>query len=512
MSDHRNAPRIVIDLDLPGPVVSRHLYGHFAEHLGRCIYGGFWVGEDSSTPNLAGIRADVVEALRALRVPNLRWPGGCFADEYHWRDGIGPRSERPRMVNSHWGDVVEDNSFGTHEFLALCELLGADPYVNGNVGSGTVRELSEWIEYLTRADDSPMAALRRRNGRDQPWRVPFIGIGNEPWGCGGNMRAEAYADLARRYATYVRNHGENQVYRIAAGANADDYAWTEALMKALGCVSCGDTTAFEAVSLHYYTMSGTWADKGHATSFGQDDYYRTMAAATRIDELLTRHSTVMDRYDPGRRIGLVLDEWGTWWNVEDGTNPGFLYQQNTLRDALVASVHFDAFHRHADRLVMANIAQTVNVLQAMILTDPETGALVLTPTYHVFAMNTGHHDAASLAVHIVGAGTRQVAGGTLPLLSASATTRGDTALVSITNLDADAGCTTVLDLRGRGVTGHSATILTASAIQAHNTPDSPDQVRPQAFEGVRPHPRGLQLELPAHSYVTVELALEETDD
>ena len=330
------------------------------------------MGEDSDVPNVGGIRTDVVEALRALAIPNLRWPGGCFADEYHWRDGIGPRDQRPRMVNSHWGDVVEDNSFGTHEFLHLCELLGADPYVNGNFGSGTVREMKEWVEYLTRADDSPMASLRRANGRDEPWEVPFFGIGNEAWGCGGNMRAEAYADLARQYATYVRNHGENQVYRIAAGANSDDYSWTEALMKALGCLGCNREVAgpFQAVSLHYYTMTGPWQDKGAATVFTDDEYDRTIAAAHHVEELLTRHSTVMDRFDPYKKVGLVLDEWGTWWNAEPGTNPGFLYQQNTLRDALVAAVHFDAFHRHADRLVMANIAQTVNVLQAMILTEP----------------------------------------------------------------------------------------------------------------------------------------------
>jgi len=502
--------RVVVDLDLEGPVISRHLYGHFAEHLGRCIYGGFWVGEDSDVPNVGGIRTDVVEALRALAIPNLRWPGGCFADEYHWRDGIGPRDQRPRMVNSHWGDVVEDNSFGTHEFLDLCELLGADPYVNGNVGSGTVREMSEWMEYLTRSDDSPMAALRRENGREEPWKVPFFGIGNEAWGCGGNMRAEAYADLARRYATYVRNHGGNEVYRIAAGANSDDYAWTEALMTALGCLGCNREAAgpFQAVSLHYYTMTGPWQDKGEATVFTDDEYDRTIAAAHHIEELLTRHSTVMDRYDPYKKVGLVLDEWGTWWNVEPGTNPGFLYQQNTLRDALVAAVHFDAFHRHADRLVMVNIAQTVNVLQAMILTDPDTGALVLTPTYHVFAMNTGHHDAASLVAHVRGDDVlREIDGTERPVLSASASTKNGTALVSLSNLDAGADRTVVLDLRGRAVTGHHARILTAPTLATHNTPDAPDAVAPVDHAGVRPHSDGLEVDLPAHSYVTVALTL-----
>jgi len=499
----------VINLDLPGPTISRHVYGHFAEHLGRCIYGGFWVGEDSDVPNERGLRSDVVAALRELAIPNLRWPGGCFADDYHWRDGIGPRGQRPRMVNSHWGDVVEDNAFGTHEFMDLCELLGADAYVSANIGSGSVREMSDWIEYLTRADGAPMAAERRANGRDEPWKVPFWGLGNEAWGCGGNLRVEQFASLARQYATYTRDHGDNRVYRIAAGANADDYAWTETLMRSFDDLAADDAPAgpFQAVSLHYYTMTGPWSDKGDATSFSADEWYVALARAARMEDLLQRHGTVMDRYDPHRKVGLVVDEWGTWWNVEPGTNPGFLYQQNTLRDALVATTHFDAFHRHADRVVMANIAQTVNVLQAVLLTDPDTGALVRTPTFHVFEMNRGHHDAASLDVHLRDVGSREVDGRELPLVSASASVRGDEALVSLSNLDADRPRSLVLDLRGRSVEGFSARALTAGALNAHNTPDEPDAVAPAAHDGVRRHERGLEVDLPPHSYVTIALDL-----
>nr|WP_245349386.1 alpha-L-arabinofuranosidase C-terminal domain-containing protein [Brachybacterium fresconis] len=502
---------------MPGPTISRHLYGHFAEHLGRCIYGGFFVGEDSEIPNIRGIRRDVVEALRALQIPNLRWPGGCFADDYHWKDGLGPREDRPRMVNSHWGDVVEDNSFGTHEFMDLVELLGTAPYVNGNVGSGTVAEMSEWVEYLTRADDSPMASLRRENGRDEPWAVPFFGIGNEPWGCGGTMRAEDYAALARQYSTYVRDQGGdpgNHVTRIAAGASDDDFAWTESLMRAAQNLegADGESGPYQAISMHYYTMSGPWADKGSATEFTDQEWYLTLSRATRAEELVARHSTVMDQYDPHRKVGLVFDEWGTWWNVEPGTNPGFLYQQNTVRDALVASIHFDGFHRHADRLIMANIAQTVNVLQAMILTDPDTGALVLTPTYHVFAMNAGHQDASALATHVVlPEQPREVDGRSLPMISASASVRPQegTALVSLSNLDADAPRTLVLDLRGRTVTGHRVTVLTGASTAAHNTPEDPRAVAPAPLEDIRDHERGLEITLPAHSYTTVELQLGE---
>ncbi|AXK46308.1 alpha-N-arabinofuranosidase [Brachybacterium saurashtrense] len=506
--------RVVIDLDLPGATISRHLYGHFAEHLGRCIYGGFYVGEDSEIPNTRGIRDDVVEALRALHIPNLRWPGGCFADDYHWRDGIGPREDRPRMVNSHWGDIVEDNSFGTHEFMDLVELLGTEAYVNGNVGSGTVAEMSDWIEYLTRADDSPMASLRRENGRDEPWTVPFFGIGNEAWGCGGNMRAEDYAALARQYATYVRDHGGNRVTRIAAGANVDDYAWTEALMRAATNLERRDGAAgpYQAISLHYYTMTGPWEDKGDATDFSDEEWYLTLSRAARAEELVARHATVMDHYDPHKKVGLVFDEWGTWWNVEPGTNPGFLYQQNTVRDALVAGIHFDGFHRHADRLLMANIAQTVNVLQAMILTDPESGALVLTPTYHVFAMNAAHQDARALAAHVLlPEEVTEVDGRPLPRVSASASLREeeDAALVSLSNLDASAPRTLVLDLRGREVTGHEATVLTGASTAAHNTPEQPDAVAPAPLTDVREHERGLEITLPPHSFATVRLQLGE---
>ena len=498
--------RVVVDLDLPGPTISRHLYGHFAEHLGRCIYGGFFVGEDSEIPNTRGTRDDVVAALRALHIPNLRWPGGCFADEYHWKDGIGPREQRPRMVNSHWGDVVEDNSFGTHEFMDLVELLGTEAYISGNVGSGTVAEMSEWVEYLTRADDSPMAALRRSNGRDEPWTVPYFGIGNESWGCGGNMRPEDYAALARQYATYVRDHGEHRVTRIASGANVDDYAWTETLMRP----APGGRAPGRAPSPRHHTMAGPWEAKGSATEFTEDEWYTALSRASRTEELVARHATIMDQHDPEKRIGLVLDEWGTWWDVEPGTNPGFLYQQNTVRDALVASIHFDGFHRHADRLVMANIAQTVNVLQAMILTDPDSGALVLTPSYHVFAMNAGHQDAAALAPHVVLPGAAaQVDGRARPLVSASASLREDdgTALVSLTNLSADGPRTLVLDLRGREVTGHEATVLTGTTTAAHNTPEQPDAVVPAPLTEVRPHERGLEVTLPPHSVATVRLTL-----
>jgi alpha-N-arabinofuranosidase len=514
----QRSARAVIDLDVSGPTISKHLYGHFAEHLGRCVYGGFWVGEDSPIPNEGGLRLDVIEALRALDIPNLRWPGGCFADSYHWRDGVGPKQDRPVMVNTSWGDVEENNHFGTHEFMALCELLGADAYVNGNVGSGTVQEMSEWVEYLTRDGDSPPVRLRKANGREQPWKVPFWGIGNEAWGCGGNMRPEAYADLAVRYATFLRDHDGNELHRIAAGAADDDLAWTEALMKAVSCLGCTrqPRSVFQSISFHYYSFAGDGISKGSATDFTEAQYYRTIAKAADIDRVIAAHSAVMDAYDPGRRIGLVCDEWGTWWEVEPGTNPAFLQQQNTLRDALVASLHFDVFHKHAARLRMANIAQTVNVLQAMILTDESSGRIVRTPTYHVFAMNKGHQDAASLPVHLTERPDRVAFDDDrVDPLSISASTkdgpRGSTALVSVSNFALDSETSLRLDLRGREVTGAHARILTADKPQDHNTATAPDAVAPADFavalgSGALGSTE-LTAVLPPHSFVTVELQL-----
>ncbi|MDR0731439.1 MAG: alpha-N-arabinofuranosidase, partial [Treponema sp.] len=388
--------RIVVKAQDGDVKISRHIYGHFSEHLGRCIYGGYWVGNDpeaaASIPNTRGIRNDIVAALRQIRIPNLRWPGGCFADEYHWEDGIGPREGRPKMINTHWGGVTEDNSFGTHEFLDLCEQLSdpagprCEPYICGNVGSGTVQELSRWVEYCNFDGISPMAELRKKNGRDKPWKVRLWGIGNENWGCGGDMTPEFYADNYRRYACYARNYGDARLYKIACGPAGDDYNWTEVIMK-----NTAGTGLLNGLALHHYTVPGEWSHKGSATEFSEAEWFSTLRKALYTEELLQKHSAIMDRYDPQRKVGLVMDEWGTWYDVEPGTNPGFLYQQNSLRDALVAGIHFNSFNNHAERLYMANIAQTINVLQSVILT--EGPKMILTPTYHAFDMYKVHQDA-----------------------------------------------------------------------------------------------------------------------
>ena len=489
---------IIVNTDIQRGKINKNIYGHFPGHLGRCIYEGIWVGEDSPIPNTKGIRNDVLDALKKIKVPVLRWPGGCFADEYHWKDGVGPRETRKRMVNTHWGGVVENNHFGTHEFMLLCELLNCEPYICGNVGSGTVQEMSEWVEYMTFEGESPMANWRRENGREEPWTLTYFGVGNENWGCGGNMRAEYYADLYRQYQTYVRNYNGNKIYKIAGGANSSDYHWTEVLMK-------NAHKMMDGISLHYYTVPGTWADKGSAVDFEENEWFITMKKAMHMDELITKHSSIMDQYDPEKRVGLIIDEWGTWFNVEKGTNPGFLYQQNTLRDALVAGLHFNIFHKHSERVQMTNIAQTVNVLQSMILTEGEK--MILTPTYHVFDMFKVHHDAERLDVETF-YGTYEFDGKVLPQVSVSASKNTEGIIhISLCNIDHHNDVDFELELRGlpSSHTRVTGTILTGDSMNAHNTFEQPDVVKVEDFHNVTFSKNKLHIELPAKSVVTITI-------
>jgi alpha-N-arabinofuranosidase len=488
--------RIVVNADLGEEKISRHIYGHFSEHLGHCIYDGYWVGEDATVPNTRGIRKDVVEALINSSIPNLRWPGGCFADEYHWMDGIGPGETRPKMVNTHWGGVTEDNSFGTHEFLDLCEQLGTEPYICGNVGSGSVEEMADWVEYINFDGTSPMADLRRSNGRDQAWGITYWGVGNENWGCGGNMRPEFYADQYRRYATYCRNYGDHRLKKIAGGSHDGNLHWTEVMMKEI------PHHMMWGLSLHHYMTD--WSNKGSATDFGLEEYWKTMDMALNFGKLLDGHIRVMDRYDPEGRVALVVDEWGTWWDVEPGTNPGFLYQQNTMRDAFVAAISLNHFNKRCKRIKMANLAQTVNVLQAMVLTREEK--MVLTPTYHVFEMFKVHQDAVLLPLSVesdlrCGPGSQELAALNV---SGSRDEQGKVHL-TLVNIHPEEALDMLLDIRGMQVSEVSGRILTSDRISDHNTFDDPERVQPEVFKGFRMASEGIRLKLPAKSVLVLEI-------
>lgn len=477
--------------------INKNIYGHFSEHLGRCIYQGLFVGKDSAIPNKNGMRTDVVEALKNIKVPVLRWPGGCFADEYHWQDGIGPQENRKRMVNTNWGGVVEDNSFGTHEFLELCEQIGCEPYINANVGSGTVREMAEWVEYLNSEGDSTVVRTRWANGRKEPWGVKYWGIGNENWGCGGNMRPEYYADEFRRYQTYCRNYSGHKLYRIACGPSDFNYEWMEKVMGIAG-------RYMDAITVHYYTLaSDSWAHKGASTGFDGATYYKTLFKASRMDELVSNHLQIMNRYDPEHRVGLIVDEWGTWYDVEPGTNPGFLYQQNTMRDALVAAITLNIFNKHCDRIVMANIAQMVNVLQAVILTEGDE--MVLTPTYHVFDLYKAHQDAKEADCFVqtekTGAGDYMI-----DQVTASASEKNGVLTVTLSNADIEKTADVCLRIEGATARGVKARVV-SGAMDAYNDFGAGDRVKVEAFDGVYCEDGAVRVTMPACSVMEISVTL-----
>lgn len=478
-------------------VIPREIYGQFAEHLGSCIYGGIWVGPDSKIANTDGYRNDVLNALRELHIPVLRWPGGCFADEYHWRDGIGPKENRPRMVNNNWGGTIEDNSFGTHEFLNLCELLNCEPYVSGNVGSGTVEELAKWVEYMTSDGDSPMANLRRKNGRDKAWKVKYLGVGNESWGCGGDMRPEFYGDMFRRYAVYCRNFDGNRLFKVATGASDYDYDWTEVLMKNVG-------NKMNGISLHYYTVTGWNGSKGSATKFNDTQYYWTLGKCLEIESVIKKHIGIMDKYDPKRNVSLMVDEWGTWWDVEPGTNPGHLFQQNSMRDAFVAALSLNVFHKYTSRVKMTNIAQVVNVLQSMILT--KDADMVLTPTYYVFQMYAPHQNAKFIPFDLQCDKMAVDGDRIVPTISATASKSDNGNVnISLANICLDKAQKLTVDLGDIKAKTINGRILTSKYATDHNTFDDPNHVEPTEFKSARIVKGKLEVDMPAMSIVTLEL-------
>ncbi len=478
------------------PTIDKNIYGHFAEHLGRCIYGGFFVGDTSSIPNTAGVRNDIIKALKELKIPNLRWPGGCFADTYHWKDGIGPKEERPSIVNKWWGGTTEDNSFGTNDFLNLCEVLGAEPYLSGNVGSGTVQELADWVQYANFAGKSPMSDLRKKNGRNEPWKVKFWGVGNEAWGCGGNMTADYYVGEYRKYATFMSDwENTGGLTRIASGSNSADYNWTETLMKGIPLNMLG------GVGVHHYAVID-WAKKGDAVDYTEFEYFETMKSALKMEELVTKHAAIMDKYDPGKKVAMVVDEWGAWYEVEKGTNPGFLYQQNTMRDAVLAGATLNIFNNHADRVRMANLAQCVNVLQAVILTD--NAKMLLTPTYYVMQLYSVHQDAKQLPISIKSP-LYTYNGESLPALSASASKdKNGLVHISLVNVDAKKQNAIEIDLNEIGLKTVTGMIISASKLQDFNSFDNPTKIKPVAFKGYEIKKGKLTVNVPPFSVIMLE--------
>ena len=496
---------VTIQADRPGATISRQIFGQFAEHLGTGIYGGVWVGPDSEIPNVRGIRTDVVDALKAIKVPNVRWPGGCFADEYHWRNGIGAPSERRATVNANWGGAIEPNTFGTDEFMDFVGQIGTEAYISINVGSGTFEEAQEWLAYMTADQRSAAGAERAANGHPAPYKVKYLGIGNENWGCGGNMRPEHYADLMKRYARFTRNYnpaqqGAETMQRIAVGPTDDDASYTESVMKAWS--ERDWSWSIEGLSLHSYTVP-QWPPSLPSTGFGEDDYALILATTLKMDERIARHSAIMDKYDPEKAVPLVVDEWGVWLAPTPGSPDGFLQQQNSMRDAILAALNFNIFARHADRVRMANIAQMVNVLQAMILTDgPE---MVLTPTYWVHKLYLPMQDATFVPVEFE-AGEYRRGDVVLPGVDAVAMRDGGGKLwLALVNLDPGEAKDVSVEVAGSAVRSAQGEVLTAPNVNSINTFDAPDTIRPEPIAGTVRAGR-VTVRLPARSVAMVGLA------
>jgi alpha-L-arabinofuranosidase len=475
--------KLTIDTYKTGAKIDSNIFGQFAEHLGNGIYEGVWVGRDSKIPNTRGIRNDVVQALRALKVPNVRWPGGCFADEYHWRKGIGPASQRVVTLNPNWGGVTEPNSFGTHEFMDFLNQIGAEAYISVNVGSGTPQEAAEWMEYMTTAQSTTLGKERAANGHPDPYRVPYLGIGNESWDCGGNMTADYYLSQLKIYSRFVRNFNpaqqdQDKMLRIAVGPGGEDSPrwteWTETIMKAYQQHTW--SWDIDGLSIHSYTV-GKWPPSYGSNSFGEAEYAQILKFTLHMDDLIAKHSAIMDKYDPQKKVAMVVDEWGSWYAPLPGSNPGFLVQQNSQRDAILAALNLNIFARHADRVRMANIAQMINVLQAMIMTDKEK--MVLTPTYHVFKMYVPFQDATFVPV-VFDAGTYTHGDITLPRVDViAAKDKAGKLWLAITNVDPNQPLNLEANISGLVAKSVVGETLTAAKVDSVNTFDFPNTVAPK---------------------------------
>ena len=491
--------RIVLDLSKAKDTINKNIYGHFSEHLGRCIYDGFYVGENNKNiPNKKGIRLDIVEALKKLKIPVLRWPGGCFADHYHWKDAIGPKNQRKPIENMMWGNVREDNSFGTNEFLDMCEMINADPYLAVNMGGGSVEEAVDWVKYVNHPNGtSYLTDMRQKNGRTKPWNVKYWGVGNESWDCGGHMDVDYYVDQYKKYATMMTTYNNSEgLFRIAVGPGTEDFHWTEVLMRDI------PKKLIDGVSIHHYSVIN-WSKKSSATNFTEDEYFRTMEQAYRMERMINGNSEVMDKYDPEKKVALIVDEWGGWYEVEPGTNGAFLYQQNSMRDAMIAGLTLNIFNNHCDRVRMANLAQTINVLQAVILTNKEK--MILTPTYHVMEMYNVHQNALMIPL-AVSSNDFTLGEKKIKAVSASASKdkNGDVH-ISLVNIDAHNEQEITIELGDLSAKSVAGRVLRSEKLQDHNSFDNPGKVKPSVFNNAVLNGNSVSVKLPPFSVVVLTL-------
>jgi alpha-N-arabinofuranosidase len=471
--------------------ISKHIYGHFAESPGTAVYPGIWVGPDSSIPNTRGIRKDVVEALQNVKAANLRWPGGAYAERYRWRDGIGPLSSR--KPHEEFND--ETNEFGTHEFLDFCDMVGCEPYLCCSTTSGTVEEARDWLRYLTADDDSGPAKLRRKNGRREPWNARLWAVGNEVWAyCD---KPAPYAGKFLEYEEAMRAATDQDLYLVACGPGGTRYDWTDTLMRIVG-------TRMEGLAFHHYTLAGPWADKGPALGFTEQHWALSMQNSFGIETMVYKHSEIMDRYDPGKKVALVMDEWGVWHSGASHMPEDCPHSPGTIRDAIVAAMMLNMFNNHCERLRVANIAMLVNALHPLYITHEDR--LLRTPTSHVYEMFTVHHEATMLPL-ITTADRGLPYDYTMPGFNASAS-RDDAGRIHLTlcNVTVDSDREISCRLASGNINSARGRILTSDAIDGHNTFREPDRVAPAPFEGASIDNGIVKIALPARSVVLLELA------
>jgi alpha-L-arabinofuranosidase len=477
----------------PIGTISPNVYSHFTEHLGGCIYGGIWVGEGSKIPNIGGIRKALVDRLKLLNPPVIRWPGGCFADSYNWRDGVGPRDKRPRHTN-FWANTpylekapdgpqkYDPNEFGTNEFARFCRLVNAQPYFAANLRGLSAHDFDEWIEYCNSpAGSTSLAELRAQGGESNPINVRYWGVGNESWGCGGSFTGDEYAVEFRRFVEWTPRFGLDLNF-IASGPNVADYAWTRSFFEKLVEKGNGALKNVFGTALHYYC--GTTGN-GEANQFDAAGWYELLAKANRMEELITNHWQIMGEADTERRVKLVVDEWGAWHHTDPSIDPSYLWCYfPTLRDALVSGITLDTFNRHADKVAMANAAQLVNNIHTSFVTAGDR--LTVTPVYHVFAMYGAH--AGGTSVRTLISASRQDGNWAqgLPALAGSCSLHDKRAVLTIVNPDLHNAQETEIDVLGARIARVRATVLTSDDMRARNTFDQPRAVEPTSNNGGAP--------------------------
>ena len=479
--------RIEVLPDEPIGIIAPEIYGHFPEHIGGVVYDGIWVGEDSKVANIDGIRQALVEHMRRLKPPVVRWPGGCFADSYNWRDGVGPRAQRPRRTNFWIVDEglrlapdgpqkFDPNSFGTNEFGRFCRLIGAQPYLAANLRSATARDFYDWVEYCNApAGKTTLSDQRAAAGDPEPFGVRYWGVGNESWGCGGNFTPEEYAAEFRRFTAWVPDYGVPLRF-IGSGPSGGDLDWTRRFFARLAERDKGLLGSMYGWGMHYYC--GT-AGKGQAVDFTEDDWYELLEKAVLMEPLILKNWAAMAETDPEHKVKLIVDEWGAWHRAGTEVDPAFLFgQTSTLRDGLIAALTLDIFNRHADKVAMANVAQLINNLHSLFLAHEDKFAA--TPNFHIFEMYAAHQGGRSLRTSFSAPAVGARAGheATLPGLAGSASLKGKELILTVVNPHAREAREAEIVVRGAAVQFGRIRVLRSDDIHAHNTFEAPHALEP----------------------------------